>query len=621
MSEVPLKQGDRPGQEPGKDSWVYRQIFLGFVSVLLVFLVPVGVAFFMIRPLNVAAKSRPKLVEVRDGRKEQGLLQILLLDPTGLSAAQFYECERAILAEGLHSDGFFLGEEAIVWMKKALAAFEARGIPLREHAVPRGVIFADSYFHLKDYEKARAEYRESGNEADAEKMEWYLANEEVRDGPLRLQTHPGDVRFSGIETARAEDARYLFTAYFKGPVYRYDKVRQEHAVIWYPPDVSDWSDSLEWNGENLLIGSGKNRRLMFSNRTGSIGPFSGPRAAVPSSRAPESGNETAKDTVLPAVPAKTETLSKEAEGTDPADGGDGASREKSGEGASGQEANAAPAELRESAGAGVDDTPVTSGVPETDYKVLPYQEAREEAGTVSDEGPREPSTEKTFTETGNTALPLPEKKNTSGNLLAAYPEITSKKLSSKECEAVNAEIKKFFRDLLPGKGGDPEGAGKGQIDFKVLCLTPDFISIQFDHTEFEIGSASGFSRVRGFNYDVKKRRVLKLKDLFREKSGYLEQLADHVMRDLERRRHGKALPKPSIDPDSQSFGLTQKNLVLYLGEKAAPSPAFAGNYLQVLIPYQDLVFLTKDMIRRLSLQQEAVLARVDSSRSRQPLNF
>jgi len=615
MSEVPLKKSERPGQEPGKDSWVYRQIFLGFGSVLLVFLVPVGVAFFMIRPLNVAAKSRPKIVEVREGRKEQGILQILRLDPATLSAAQFYECERAILAEGLRPDGFFLGEDEVLWMKKALAAFEARGIPLREHAVPRGVIFADSYFHLKDYEKARAEYRESGNDAEAEKMEWYLANEEVRDGPLQLQTHPGDIRFSGIETARAEDERYLFTAYFKGPVYRYDKVRQEHAVIWYPADASDWSDSLEWNGENLLIGMGKNRRLMFSNRTRNLGPFSASRTAVPSSRAPEAGNETAKDTVLPAGPAKEETLSKEAEGKDATDGSDRASQENAGEGVSGQETNAAPARPRESAGAGADDMLETSGVPGTDYKVLPYQETREEAGTVSDEGPQEPSTEKTFTGTGNTALPSPEKKNASGNLLAAYPEITSKKLSSKECEAVNAEIKKFFRDLLPGKGVDPGAAGRGQIDFKVLCLTPDFISIQFDHTEFEIGSASGFARVRGFNYDVKKQKVLKLKDLFREKSGYLEQLTDHVMRDLERRRQGKALPKPSIDPNSQAFGLTQKNLVLYLGEKTAPSPAFAGSYLQVLIPYQDLVFLTKDMIRRLSVQQEAVLARVDSSRS------
>lgn len=195
--------------------------------------------------------------------------KIATINPTQLSENQFYGYEQAIVSGYSGSGGYFLEKEEIEWLKKAVAALEAKGIKLKDEH-DRGIAFGDSYFHLKEYPQAILEYKKAGHFGGAEEVEWVLNNGEAKNGPLKIVEYPGKIIFDASEAARIEDGKYLFVSYFKGPVYRYDKANDSHAVI-YAPDRYDWVDFLDWDGEKLIIierdGAGA---FEFDNKTNTL---------------------------------------------------------------------------------------------------------------------------------------------------------------------------------------------------------------------------------------------------------------------------------------------------------------------------------------------------------------
>jgi len=182
--------------------------------------------------------------------------KIVATDPSRITEAQFYDYEQAIIGGFSGSGGFFLGKPEIEWLKKAVTILESKGIKLKDQYdgdVELGRVFADSYFHLKDYKKAIEEYRKIGDSGGAEEVEWYLNNEGIENGVVKVVEYPGEIQYGSTGDQKAEDAKYLFESYFKGPIYRYDKANNKHAVIYAPPTQYDWCDSLKWDGKRLLI--------------------------------------------------------------------------------------------------------------------------------------------------------------------------------------------------------------------------------------------------------------------------------------------------------------------------------------------------------------------------------
>ena len=60
-------------------------------------------------------------------------------------------------------------------------------------------------------------------------------------------------------------------AYFKGSVYRYDRLKRTHAIIYAPEDKYDWCDSLQFNGRQLVISLRDEAGMFeFDNKTHEI---------------------------------------------------------------------------------------------------------------------------------------------------------------------------------------------------------------------------------------------------------------------------------------------------------------------------------------------------------------
>ena len=182
------------------------------------------------------------------------IAKILATDPATLTEQQFYECEFAILAGYSGSGGNFLEEPHIAWLRKADADFKERGIQ-PEDKYDRGFAIADSYFNYGKYKKALQEFEAINNQAGVELAEWFINNRHLSHaGRVNVVEYDGDLsQASASETARAENERYVFIAYFKGPVYRYDKLTKNHALIYAPKDKYDWCDKLEVEGNKVII--------------------------------------------------------------------------------------------------------------------------------------------------------------------------------------------------------------------------------------------------------------------------------------------------------------------------------------------------------------------------------
>ena len=197
--------------------------------------------------------SYPRHVRAIDSASPEAIDTILTTNPAALSPHQFYDYESAIVRGFSGSGGSFLEEPEIVWLRKAEAAFDAKGINLRDE-YGRGFVIADSYVNARQYEKAFTEFKRLGSQYGIELTEWFIKNKELSHaGAVSLVEYDGREPCSASETARVEDERYTFVAYFKGPVYRYDKRTRKHALIYMPKDKYDWCDQLAFNGTTLII--------------------------------------------------------------------------------------------------------------------------------------------------------------------------------------------------------------------------------------------------------------------------------------------------------------------------------------------------------------------------------
>jgi len=198
--------------------------------------------------------------------------KILATNPDTLTLEQFYQYETAIISGFSGSGGNFLGEPEIAWLRAAEKSFNARGVTLKDEE-NRNFVIANSYLNDEQYEKAFYEFKRAGLQEGAELAEWFINNKGVYDGPLKVVEYAGSIPCGSSETARAENERYLFVAYFKGAIYRYDKLTQKHAIIYAPENKYDWCDKLRFNGETLVIQLRDEAGThVFNNQTNEIAP-------------------------------------------------------------------------------------------------------------------------------------------------------------------------------------------------------------------------------------------------------------------------------------------------------------------------------------------------------------
>lgn len=190
--------------------------------------------------------------------------KILSMNPEKVAEKEFYRYEFDIMAGYSGSGGSFLPDKAIEWLKKAESSFENRGIKLKDE-YSRHIAFIDSYYHNHEFEKALHEAEIVDNSEWIELLTWFIENGALK-GIIKIKEFPGRIPFNSSVTARIEDSCYIFVGFHKGPVCRYDKANDRHAIIYASYNEYDWPESFEWDGENLYVKLTENS-IIFNNKT------------------------------------------------------------------------------------------------------------------------------------------------------------------------------------------------------------------------------------------------------------------------------------------------------------------------------------------------------------------
>lgn len=188
-------------------------------------------------------------------------------------------------------------------------------------------------------------------------------------------------------------------------------------------------------------------------------------------------------------------------------------------------------------------------------------------------------------------------------IAADYPQLAGDKsrAAAKFNREVDALVRAEIAPLLPDtpdreKDKNPHFGDAEEyhsVTHKVIFATDEVVSVLFYVDGYRWGAAHGFHYPRVLNYDLKRGRVLKLADLFRPGSEYLETLSRICREDLSRQltKHFTEVDSwaEGADPTPENYGawvLTPRGLVVIFKEYQVAS--YAEGEPKVLIPYARL---------------------------------
>jgi hypothetical protein len=188
-----------------------------------------------------------------------------------------------------------------------------------------------------------------------------------------------------------------------------------------------------------------------------------------------------------------------------------------------------------------------------------------------------------------------------------YPQVTSQldnrfdKFNQQAKDAVTkrvAEFKKAIAENAKVVEQTPEPPALSELasdltgGYKVALANDDLISIQYTIGGYAAGAAHGNSSSQVLNYDLRGNKVLKLADLFKAGSKYLQNISEFCIKDLKRqsKRHDNALPDDMIESGAgpaaknfESWTITKKGLnITFDAYQVGP---YAAGPQSVFIPY------------------------------------
>lgn len=131
------------------------------------------------------------------------------------------------------------------------------------------------------------------------------------------------------------------------------------------------------------------------------------------------------------------------------------------------------------------------------------------------------------------------------------------------------------------------------VGYTVILAQDDLISIKFDVGSYYQGAAHPNSYSDVINFDLKNGKQLKLSDLFKPGSKYLQAVADYAIADLKKQGKDKGLTDEEIQNGAapqaknyQSWNITRKGLnVTFDSYQVGP---YAAGPQFVMVPYANL---------------------------------
>ena len=103
------------------------------------------------------------------------------------------------------------------------------------------------------------------------------------------------------------------------------------------------------------------------------------------------------------------------------------------------------------------------------------------------------------------------------------------------------------------KGLHPEAFNSVSLDYKVVLATDSFLSIYFEAFSYGIGAAHSVQYSFVVNYDFKSNRLVRLSDIFKPGSKYLEVISKFCIEELSRTEDGGSLWTKELAPVARNF--------------------------------------------------------------------
>jgi hypothetical protein len=169
---------------------------------------------------------------------------------------------------------------------------------------------------------------------------------------------------------------------------------------------------------------------------------------------------------------------------------------------------------------------------------------------------------------------------------------------------VMKRVVEFKKQMQPEEGEEPRPEGSMGSDlgiaYDVALAQDDLVSVEFDVGSYYQGAAHPNSYSEVVNYDLKNGKQLKLGDLFKPGSKFLQAISAYCIADLKKQQagdKGKALTDSEIENGAapvaknfQSWKIMKKGLGINFDAYQVGPYAAGPQY--VLVPWQNL----KDLI-------------------------
>jgi hypothetical protein len=192
---------------------------------------------------------------------------------------------------------------------------------------------------------------------------------------------------------------------------------------------------------------------------------------------------------------------------------------------------------------------------------------------------------------------------------ALYPQLNGgnnpnfEKFNQAARALVTKKVAGFKKDMAAEEGEDPRPEGSMgsnlTVGYDLLLARDDLISVKFDIGSYYQGAAHPNSYSDAINYDLKNGKQLKLADLFKPGSKFLQAIANYCIADLKKQLREKSLNLPEEDiqkgaapttKNYQSWTISRRGLGINF-DAYQVAPYAAGPHF-VLVPYSTL----KDLI-------------------------
>jgi hypothetical protein len=192
-------------------------------------------------------------------------------------------------------------------------------------------------------------------------------------------------------------------------------------------------------------------------------------------------------------------------------------------------------------------------------------------------------------------------------IAAQYPQLTGganpnfEKFNQAARAAVTRKVAEFKKSVQPDEGEEPRPEGSMRSDlsvgYTVMLAQDDLVSIKFDVGSYFQGAAHPNSYSDVLNYDLKNGKQLKLGDLFKPGSKFLQAIATYCIADLKKQAKDKGLLDEEIEKGAaasannyDTWTIMRRGLGIHF-DAYQVGPYAAGPQF-VLVPYSNV----KDLI-------------------------